>query len=393
MPARATRGRWEHPGAGLARTRWAAGDPRATAIAAAPPGHGSSPSLLIVPVVAIVVLGGSLGSRRERRRRVLSNDLPDPSTLGSLTFAQPTVVYDRTGKVQLGVFQQERRRVVTFDEVPRLVLDATTTAEDRTFWQNVGFDPARSSPRSPRTPAASSERGASTITQQLVRARLLPPSATAAGADRYIRKAKELIQSTRLTDEFPGEAGKEQIISAYLNQIFYGHDAYGIAAAAEIYFGVTDLSQLTPAQAALLAGLPKSPSTLDPYRYAQPDARAARRPAGRAARRPPQLHPREPIASARWTTLSPTELQAALTEPVVLVGDRPLSLRAPHFTWQVRRQLDAIIGDGPLGRDRRLPRHHDARLERPVPGRAVALRRGHRPQPQAGQRVAPAARA
>ena len=62
----------------------------------------------------------------------------------------------------------------------------------------------RSSPRSPRTPAASSDRGASTITQQLVRARLLPPDATAAGADRYIRKAKELIQSSRLTDALPG---------------------------------------------------------------------------------------------------------------------------------------------------------------------------------------------
>jgi membrane peptidoglycan carboxypeptidase len=171
---------------------------------------------------------------------------------------------------------------------------------------------------------------------------------TAAGSDRYLRKAKELIQSSRVTDRFPGEAGKEQIISAYLNQIFYGHDAYGIAAAADIYFGVTDLTKLTPAQAALLAGLPKSPSTLDPYRYAQTDDQ------GRLVVPPdaPPVVRRNYIlgslnASARWTTLSPAELQAALSEPVVLVGDRPMALKAPQFTWQVRRQLDAIIGDGP----------------------------------------------
>ena len=57
-------------------------------------------------------------------------------------------------------------------------------------------------------------------------------------------------------------------MTAYLNEIFYGHGAYGIAAAAEIYFGVSDLSKLTVAQAALLAGLPKAPTTLDPYRFA-----------------------------------------------------------------------------------------------------------------------------
>ena len=65
---------------------------------------------------------------------------------------------------------------------------------------------------------------------------------TAAGSDRYLRKAKEIIQSMRLSDSFPGEAGKDRVITAYLNEIFYGHGAYGVAAAARIYFGVTDLA-------------------------------------------------------------------------------------------------------------------------------------------------------
>jgi membrane peptidoglycan carboxypeptidase len=274
----------------------------------------------------------------------LSQGLPDPTSLGALTFAEPTTVYDRTGKIQLARFQREQRRVVTFDEVPRLVLDATTTAEDRTFWENGGFDPAAILSAVAGNASTGGDRGASTITQQLVRARLLPQDVVADGADRYLRKAKELIQASRLTAAYPGEAGKQKIVTAYLNEIFYGHDAYGIAAAARIYFGVSDLSKLTIAQAALLAGLPKSPSTYDPYLYAKPDQ------AGRlvvpssappVVRRDWILHN---LSTSRWTHLSQAELDAALAEPVILAGDQPLSYLAPHFTWQVRRQLQAILG-------------------------------------------------
>src|SRR5262245_51852034 len=66
----------------------------------------------------------------------LANGLPDPATLTSLDFAQPTVIYDRSGTVELARFEREKRRVVTFTEIPPLVLDTTTAAEDRTFWQN-----------------------------------------------------------------------------------------------------------------------------------------------------------------------------------------------------------------------------------------------------------------
>lgn len=274
----------------------------------------------------------------------LSQGLPDPTNLAALTFSQPTVVYDRTGKIQLGRFQREQRRVVTFDEVPRLVLDATTTAEDRTFWDNSGFDPAAILAAVADNAKTGTERGASTITQQLVRARLLPEDVVAPGADRYLRKAKELIQASRLTDAYPGEEGKQKIITAYLNEIFYGHDAYGIAAAARIYFGVADLAKLTPAQAALLAGLPKSPSNFDPYRYAEKDKD------GKLVVPPtaPPVARRDYIlrnlSTARWTRLTDAELEKALAEPVVLRGDVPLSFRAPHFTWQVKRQLQAILG-------------------------------------------------
>ncbi len=284
---------------------------------------------------------------------VLSAGLPDPSDFDDLGFAQPTIVYDRAGKVELGRFQDERRRVVGFPDLPPMIVDATTAAEDRTFWANAGVDLTALLSAVAENASGTSERGASTITQQLVRARLLPEDLVEPGSDRYLRKAKEIIQSLRLTETYPGEVGKERIVTAYLNEIFYGHDAYGIAAAAEVYLGVGDLTKLTVAQSALLAGLPKSPSTLDPYRYARPDDE------GRLIV-PPGAPPvvrrdwvlRGIAASGRWTHLTPTALRAALEEPVVLAGVRPVRIAGGHFTWQVRRELNGILGpDADLKRD------------------------------------------
>ncbi len=275
----------------------------------------------------------------------LSEDLPDPSQLESLTFAQPTILYDRDGEVELGRFQTVARRVIAYEDVPRLVLDATTTAEDRTFWENAGFDAQAIVSAIAENASGESERGASTITQQLVRARMLPDDVIAPGSDRYIRKAKEILQSMRLNETYPGVAGKERVITAYLNEIYYAHKAYGIAAAAKAYFGIEDLASLTPAQAALIASLPKSPSTLDPYSYAKKNK------AGKLvvpADSPPVVRRNlvlSNLTTSRWTKLTPAELKTALDEPVVLAGDQPAKFRAGHFAWQVERQLQKIVGD------------------------------------------------
>ena len=276
---------------------------------------------------------------------VMSAGLPDPQTFDQIGFAQATVVYDRTGKVELGRFEDQHRRVVTFDAVPPVVLDATTAAEDRTFWDNAGVDVPALIAAAAENASGTSERGASTITQQLVRARLLPGDVVAPGSDRYVRKVKEIIQSLRLSDAFPGEAGKQRVMTAYLNEIFYGHGAYGIAAAAEIYFGIHDLARLSPAQAALLAALPKAPTTLDPYRWAKPDAKGHLVvPAGS-----PPIERRDWVldgiaTTGHWTHLDANAVSAAKAEPVVLIGDRPTRNPGGHFTWQVRRQLQQILG-------------------------------------------------
>jgi membrane peptidoglycan carboxypeptidase len=299
-------------------------------------------SVLVSLLVLVTGGAGLVGLVSVASIAALSADLADPTGLARLEFDQPTIVYDRTGETELARFQQARRTVVDYREIPTLVLDATTVAEDRTFWENYGFELTAMIAAAVET-AAGDGRGASTITQQLVRARLLPEDVVAPGADLYLRKAKEIIQSARLTQAFPGQTGKQQIITAYLNQIYYGHDAYGIAAAAEVYFGVGDLADLTPAQAALLAGLPQAPSTLDPYRFAEPDEE------GRLvvpASAPPVVRRNwilDNLDQGRWTRLSPDERRAARAEPVILRGDRPMIWRAPHFTWQVRRQLEAIL--------------------------------------------------
>ncbi|MFP5342657.1 MAG: transglycosylase domain-containing protein [Candidatus Limnocylindria bacterium] len=295
-------------------------------------------SMTAVASVLVVVIGASVVN-------VVSAGLPEPTTLADLRFAQPTIVYDRDGTVELGRLQRERREVVRFDDIPPLVLDATTTAEDRTFWDNAGVDMKAVLAAVVENAAGERERGASTITQQLVRARLLPEDAVAPGSDRYVRKVMEIIQSLRLTDTFPGEDGKRTIITAYLNEIFYGHDAYGIAAAAHTYFGA-NLRDLTVAQAALLAALPQSPSTLDPYADAERDEEGrlvVPRDAPAVVRRDWIL--RSLVSSGRWTSLSGKELQAALAEPVVLAGEPIERIRGGHLFWQVRRQLTTLLPD------------------------------------------------
>jgi membrane peptidoglycan carboxypeptidase len=303
-----------------------------------------------VPVAGTILTSGVLavalaGLVAVSTLGVMSAGLPDPKALGDLGFAQATILYDRTGKVELGRFEDQHRRVVAFEDVPPVILDATTAAEDRTFWDNAGVDVPALISAAAENASGTSDRGASTITQQLVRARLLPDDVVAPGSDRYVRKVKEIVQSLRLNDAFPGEAGKKRVMAAYLNEIFYGHGAYGISAAAEIYFGVHDLAKLTPAQAALLAALPKAPTTLDPYRFAKADAKGRLVvPAGS-----PAVQRRDWVldgiaASGRWTSLDAATVAAAKEEPVVLAGDRPAANPGGQFTWQVRRQLQAILG-------------------------------------------------
>ncbi len=311
--------------------------------------------LLLFGSLALVGLVGALGVVGVFA--AYSQDLADPRDLEKIEFIQESVVYDRTGQVELARFSAgERRELVAFDDIPPILIDATTAIEDRSFWTNTGFDPVGIVSAALDT-LRGDERGASTVTQQLVRQRLLDPELVRDPDRRVERKIKEIIQSIRVTEAYPGVEGKQRVITAYLNQNYYGNNSYGIKAAAKSYFGHDSLDQLTLGQVALLAALPQSPSTYDLVRNAQVDPRTGRlfvpldaESIAIVARRNYILEllandpPRRVLTGDAYTS---EELLAARNEAIVLAPQvRAQQWRAPHFVWAVRRQLaDVLCGE------------------------------------------------
>jgi penicillin-binding protein 1A len=181
------------------------------AISRRPAGRGGSwirRILIAIPIVVLLVavlLGVAGALFTVAAYNFYARDLPDPkAALSDLSFEQQTIVYDRTGKVELARLGTLRREVVAFAQIPDEMLDATTAIEDQHFWTNPGFDPIGIVSAGLDT-LSGRPRGASTITQQLVRARLLPKEAFA--DTTYERKIREIIQSIRLTEAYPGDKG------------------------------------------------------------------------------------------------------------------------------------------------------------------------------------------
>ena len=247
-------------------------------------------------------------------------DLPAAHDLATVPIPLSTHIYDRTGEHLLYTLEEERRELITLDQIPKLMQDATVSIEDKTFWTNAGIDPAGIMRAINANSAAGRiVGGGSTITQQLIKQRLLGDDPT------FTRKIKEAILAVEVTRTF----SKSQILEMYLNQIYYGNQAYGIKAAAKTYFNVSDLNQLTLGQMALLAGLPQLPSDYDPIQ--NPEAAKARRAAVLDT-----MVDNSYITAAQAETAKeePIKVQAAST-----------SLYAPHFTFRVREQIIRELGE------------------------------------------------
>ena len=310
--------------------------------------------VLLFIVLGTVLLAGAGVVFAVGAYNYYASGLPDPATaLTDLEFEQQTIIYDRTGKVELARLGELKREVVTFAQLPGEIMDATTAIEDKDFWSNPGFDPVGIVSAGLDT-VSGRPRGASTITQQLVRARLLPTEAF--DGSTYERKIREIIQSTRLTQAYPGEAGKQAIMTAYLNQNFYGNRSYGVKAAAKGYFGKS-LADLTIAQDAILAAIPQSPTKFDLMRNATEvcDQNVAE---GEECTKFKLIVPqdseivqrrnkvidlmksRSPLTGSKHT---PAEYDAAKLEPVILQPEASVDWKAPQFVWQVRRQLAEIL--------------------------------------------------
>ncbi|MHB8959034.1 MAG: transglycosylase domain-containing protein [Candidatus Limnocylindrales bacterium] len=308
-------------------------------------------TLVALPIIIfgiLVVVGLGAGVAAVSAYQYLAQGLPDPTTLDTITFTSQTVVYDRTGKVQLAKLGSDRRDVVQYKDVPPALIDATTAAEDKTFWENAGFDPVAFVKATIDT-LQGNDRGASTITQQLVRARLLPQDVL--DGNIYIRKAKEIIQSIRLTQAYPGVTGKQTIMQDYLNQNYYGNRSYGVAAAAKSYWN-KDLKDLTLAQMALLAGIPKSPTQYDLVKNAVEQSVTGANgkatmelvvPASSAIVQRRNYILDLMLTQSSLGTYTQAQIEAAKAEPVILASQATPQWLAPQFVWQVRDELGQLL--------------------------------------------------
>ena len=186
----------------------------------------------------------------------ISLNIPAISTLASYRPETSSYIYDSDNQPVARVFRQNRT-VVPLSDIPPHLPQAFIAAEDARFYQHSGVD-AWSVIRALVHNIRSGERGqgGSTITQQVARALLLSPEKT------YTRKIKEAILAHRIDKAL----SKDEILHIYLNQIYLGSGAYGVEAAAQVYFG-KHVQELTLAEAALLAGLPQAPSRYSPFRH------------------------------------------------------------------------------------------------------------------------------
>ncbi len=249
----------------------------------------------------------------------LTKDLPDPARLTSLPMPQVTRLYDRTGTQLLYEFYDERRIVVPLKDVAPVMIEATLAAEDVNFYQHPGFD-LRGLARAALTDLMRGEvvQGGSTITQQLVKRLFLTSERS------FTRKLKELILAIQVERRY----SKDQILEMYLNEVYYGNQAYGVEAAAQAYFG-KHASELDLAEATLLAGMVQAPSDYNPIDH--PDAALQR-----------QAEVLEVMV--RYGMITPEEAEAARQEAAGFTY-HPLEtvLRAPHFSLYVKQLLQQQV--------------------------------------------------
>jgi penicillin-binding protein 1A len=219
----------------------------------------------------------------------------------------------------IGEFYNQKRYLVPLDRIPAHVRQAFIAAEDDAFYRHTGVD-ATGIMRAfaNNVMHGGKVQGGSTITQQVVKTVLLTPEKS------YERKLKEMILSMRLEQEL----SKDDILALYLNHIYLGSGAYGVAAAADEYFG-KDIGDLTVAEAALLAGLPQAPSRYSPYNH-WPEAKARQR----------------YVLNRMYEVgfLDRDARDAARLEPIALASRKGSFQAAPYFVEHVRRILEEQYG-------------------------------------------------
>jgi len=282
---------------------------------------------LFYGIIALLLVGGIIGSL------VLAFwagnlKIPDIQSFNERKTIQSTKIYDRTGKVLFwDIHKNIQRTVVPLDQISRHIKNATVAIEDSSFYQHNGVEPL-SILRAIFVDflSGSMKQGGSTITQQLVK------NAYLTGEKSFSRKIKEII----LTLKTEKTLSKEDILNLYLNEIPYGGNSYGIEAASQTFFA-KKASDITLAEAAYLAALPKAPTYYSPYG----DHRD-------------ELEDRKNFILKRMLELgfiTQEEAGRALKEKVSFIAKADQSIKAPHFSVFIRSYLENKYGKDMVEQD------------------------------------------
>ncbi|MGH7786804.1 MAG: penicillin-binding protein 1A [Candidatus Binatia bacterium] len=271
---------------------------------------------LFLGAIAVVVVVGLAAAAFVYRE--ITSDLPSIDAAVSYQPPVTTQIFAADGTV-IGEFYSQKRYLVPLDRIPVHVRQAFIAAEDDRFYDHGGID-ATGILRAfvNNVMAGGKVQGGSTITQQVVKSVLLSPQKS------YERKLKEIILSFRLEQEL----SKDQILELYLNHIYLGSGAYGVAAAAREYFG-KDIADVDVGEAAMMAGLPQAPSRYSPYTH-WPEAK------GRQRYVLTRMYENGFIERAGR--------DAALSEPIALASRKGSFQAAPYFVEHVRRLLEERYG-------------------------------------------------
>src|SRR6266567_817442 len=249
---------------------------------------------------------------------VYSTDLPQVGELENYRPISTTEIYDIQGRI-IGSFSLQRRVVASYDDFPKVLRDALISTEDKDFYRHWGINVWRIAGAAYRDIESGGRvQGASTLTMQLARNLFLSPDRS------FHRKIQEALLAIQIERRFT----KEQIFTLYANQIYLGHGVYGFEAASEFYFS-KPARQLTLEEAALIAGLPKSPANYSPISH--PDR---------------ALHRRNLVINAMLEDGKLTALQAtdARNQSMHLNIARDPNSLAPYFVEEVRRYLENKYG-------------------------------------------------
>lgn len=199
--------------------------------------------ILAIPIIAVSVAV-----------ILVLKDVPKATVIGSNNFPQSSKIYARDGKLLYTIYSSKNQSFVPLNKIPKQLQHATISIEDKNFYNHGAIDVRGIARAAYVTLFHKSVQGGSTITQQLVRNSLLTLDRT------LTRKIKEVVLSFIVESIY----SKDRILEMYLNQVSYGGTAWGVEAASQIYFG-KDVSKLTLAESAFLAGLPQAPSVYSPF--------------------------------------------------------------------------------------------------------------------------------